>query len=473
MKSILALFIIAGTILMAQEKFADIKGEIQQGNFKKAEKLIELKLNDDSISELDKLELKFELERMDRIRKDFRKTEQDVLDYVRKYYPDADGTTLEKYEQDGSLEYKIIDGEKLYFNRSQANLFRINKEAKAKKEEVDGVKKDGLDEFLEGYLPGVVKEIKETGENFVKPVKINLDYTITVDTDVVPDGEMIRCWMPFPREGHGRQQDIKLISANSDEYIIADNNNMQRTIYMEKPSIAGEKTVFNIKMEYTGRNEWYAIDPNKVGDYDKSSDKYQHYTAERAPHIIFTDEIKKLSAEIVGDETNPYLKAKKIFTWINNNIPWAGAREYSTIRNISQYCVTRGHGDCGIKTLTFMTLCRYNGIPTRWQSGWMLQPGQTNLHDWGQFYLEGYGWVPVDQSFGLVDSNNEDVAYFFLGGMDAYRLIANDDFSKPLFPAKIYPRSETVDFQRGELEWRGGNLYFDKWDYHMNVEYSE
>jgi hypothetical protein len=32
-------------------------------------------------------------------------------------------------------------------------------------------------------------------------------------------------------------------------------------------------------------------------------------------------------------------------------------------------------------------------------------------------------------------------------------------------------RSEPVDFQRGEVEWRGGNLYFDKWDYHMEVSY--
>ncbi len=50
-------------------------------------------------------------------------------------------------------------------------------------------------------------------------------------------------------------------------------------------------------------------------------------------------------------------------------------------------------------------------------------------------------------------------------------LLVNDDYSKPLFPAKIFPRSETVDFQRGELEWRGGNLYFDKWNYNMKVEY--
>ena len=44
-------------------------------------------------------------------------------------------------------------------------------------------------------------------------------------------------------------------------------------------------------------------------------------------------------------------RAKKIFTWISENIPWAGAREYSTIENISDYCIRNMHGDCGIKTI--------------------------------------------------------------------------------------------------------------------------
>jgi len=32
-------------------------------------------------------------------------------------------------------------------------------------------------------------------------------------------------------------------------------------------------------------------------------------------------------------------------------------------------------------------------------------------------------------------------------------------------PAKQHFRSETVDSQRGEAEWAGGNLYFDQWSY--------
>lgn len=456
---------------IAQTRFSEINQLVYSGEFTKAEILIDKKLNSDELNYDEIFELQFEKERLDRIRKDFNKTEEDVLKYVTRYYPEAKEIDLEKWEKDGSLESKIIDGTKWYFARAASNLFRINKEAKKQKEFIDGYKKDELDAFLEDYIPKALDESANSYESLVKPVILNLDYTVTLKPNEVPPGEIIRCWLPFPREGHNRQVDVKLLAVNSDEYVIADNFNQQRTLYIEKKTQKDQPTVFHMVLEVTMFAEVNFIDPDFIKPYNRESGLYKTLTSERAPHIIFTDKIKELSHKIVGDETNPYLIAKKIFTWISENIPWAGAREYSTIENISDYCITRGHGDCGIKTLLFMTLCRYNGIPVKWQSGWMLHPPEINLHDWSEIYLEGYGWVPVDQSFGLVESGVEDEKYFFLGSIDSYHLITNDDFSRPLFPAKIFPRSETVDFQRGELEWRGGNLYFDKWNYNMKVQY--
>jgi transglutaminase-like putative cysteine protease len=100
----------------------------------------------------------------------------------------------------------------------------------------------------------------------------------------------------------------------------------------------------------------------------------------------------------------------------------------------------------------------------------MLHPGDINLHDWAEAYYEGIGWVPVDQSFGLIgDESNDDVYHYYTRGLDAYRYIVNDDYSGDFYPAKIHPRSETVDFQRGEVEWKGENLYFGRWKYKMEV----
>jgi hypothetical protein len=134
-----------------------------------------------------------------------------LLKFVNKYYPNANESDLEKWENDGSLEYKIIDGKKWYFARAASNLFRINKEAKKQKELVDGFQKDPLDKFLEDYIPQVLDEAANGQESLVKPVTFKLNYTITVNANAVPDGEIIKCWLPFPREGHQRQTKIKIV----------------------------------------------------------------------------------------------------------------------------------------------------------------------------------------------------------------------------------------------------------------------
>ncbi|HOY52820.1 MAG TPA: transglutaminase-like domain-containing protein, partial [Prolixibacteraceae bacterium] len=162
---------------------------------------------------------------------------------------------------------------------------------------------------------------------------------------------------------------------------------------------------------------------------------------------------------------------RRIFYWIDSQIPWAGALEYGVMPNIPEYVLTRRHGDCGMKTLLFMTLARYNGVPVKWQSGWMMHPGEVNLHDWCEVWYEGAGWVPLDMSFGRLPSANPRIRDFYMTGIDPWRLIVNDAVGKTFVPAKKYPRSEPVDFQRGEVEWRGGNLYFNRWSYRMSVEY--
>lgn len=146
--------------------------------------------------------------------------------------------------------------------------------------------------------------------------------------------------------------------------------------------------------------------------------------------------------------------------------------EYSTIKNIPEYAIENKKGDCGQVALLLITMLRYKGIPAHWQSGWMMHPGEVNLHDWAEYYIEGAGWIPIDVSFGRADTDNSLLPKrFFLSGMDSYRLYINSDYSGSFFPEKKYPRSETVDFQRGEVETDSENLYFDKWNYKMQVEY--
>ncbi|MCB9299638.1 MAG: transglutaminase domain-containing protein [Lewinellaceae bacterium] len=476
MKKLLLLFsaLAFSLLLTAQTPFADINTEIAAGNFQKAQEMIRGRVAHGGLPDTAVYNLELQSALLDRIRIDFNRDEAYVRKTLQPYYPTLSEEQLQAWEQSGDLEMRVIEGKKRYFRNAVWNLFRVNAEAKAQRKEVDGPQKDDLALFLQAYLPQGVNNIKESAGVTATPRQIRITYTLRVEPDAVPAGEMIRAWLPYPRASRGRLGPVQLISSSQPFYIIAPLAYPHTSIYMEQPARANEEAVFQFQAEYTAYDEWYELRELDIQPYDTSSELYQQFTSERAQHIRFTPQLKALSEKIVGEEKDPVQKAWLLYQWIGENIPWASALEYSTMPNIPSYCIQHRRGDCGMKSLLFITLCRYNGIPAKWQSGWFLYPDNLNLHDWSELYFEGLGWVPVDPDFNLQDiNNNEDARSFFFGGADAYRLIVNDDFSGPFFPAKIHPRSETVDFQRGEVEWRGGNLYFDQWDYNMKVEYGQ
>ena len=424
-------------------------------------------------SESPELSFDWEQERIARIKVDFSRTEDQIKTYIRQYIPDVTDEQLRQWEDSKALEYMIFDGEKRYFRNAGPNLFRVDPAAREMKIAKEGPEPLGEHKILnERHIPEVIELVKKSGADTVLPQRFRVKYTLTIDPNVVPEGEVIRCWLPYPKDNQHRQRDVKFISASEKEYVFSPESYEHRTLYMEKKAVKDRPTIFVEEFEYTSYAEWHNLKPENIQPYDTTTALYKEFTAERETHIRFTPRIKELAEKLAGDVTNPLLKAQRFFVWINDHYPWASAREYSTIENIPEYVLENRRGDCGQVTLLFMTLCRYSGIPTHFQSGFMMHPNAWNLHDWAEIYFEGTGWVPVDQSFRIPTfARNEEERMFFLGGIDAYRMIVNNDYSMPLYPEKKYPRSETVDFQRGEVEWSGGNLYFNQWDYTMDIQY--
>lgn len=405
-----------------------------------------------------------------RLLTDFSKTRDQVKEYIRKYIPDVTDRQMDEWEKTGELECRVIDGEKRYFNNAAPNLFRINKACAALKAKRDTPGRDGDQKVRSDNTRAIMKQASRAKGRLGDPKHFRIRYTVTVKPDVVPAGETVRCWLPMPRTDVMRQQNVKLLSTSQPEYQRSPMTYAHSTVYMEKKAEAGKPTVFSEEFEFDAYGAWFDLDTANVKAYDTTTPLYKTYTSERDQHIVFTPQIRALAERLTAGATTPLAKARRIFKWIDENFPWASAREYSTIENIPEYVLANKHGDCGQVTLLFLTLCRSIGIPAHFQSGFMLHPGDENLHDWGEIYIQDLGWVPVDMSFGIpAYAKNEKETFFFLGGIDSFRMVVNNDFGCPLYPAKQYPRSETVDFQRGEVEWAGGNLYFDKWKWNLEV----
>jgi transglutaminase-like putative cysteine protease len=447
---------------------SSITAQIDAGHFKAAQAAIDTALTQADVSAGQRESLLFQRERMRRILLDFTLSADDVKARVRKQIPDLTDAEFAKWNAAGLFEHQLIDGRTLYFKRAPGNLFRLSPEAVARRA-VQTPISDGPMEALNAHQRAIYHAALDQHRASVLPQRLRMTQTLTVDADAVPAGETVRAWIPYPQAIPGQQEDIRYVASVPAKHDLAPASAPQRTVYLEKPAVAGRKTVFSVTYELTLLAQYHAIDADKV-QAETITPELAPFVAERAPHIVFTDAMRAFSRKVVGEEKNPYRIAQKLFAAVDR-IPWAGAREYSTISNISDYALHAGHADCGQQTLLLMTLLRLNGIPARWQSGMVFSDdgsGYSNIHDWGFLYLAPYGWVPMDVTTGRLHpapGDDKALEWFYLGGLDNWRIAFNADYGRRFEPPKKHFRSDDVDSQRGEAEWRGGNVYFDQLDY--------
>lgn len=449
---------------------AIIQDEFSTGNFKKVSSLTDslrgiCQGHSDLIIKADSL-----TDMAHRIRADFTLSEEEANKRIESRVGPFTSEDKRNWEEKGWLEFRIIDGEKRYFNRTVSNLdlLRLFHENRS-----GWLKKNATDPALIFRLRHTAEVIKAAGTNQfpLMPVKMKINYTLTVDADAVPEGEIIRCWLPWPRSNHPRQEKVNLAEISSSKFSFAPDTAIHGTIYLEENARKGMPTVFKVSFIYQSSAMYFNPDSIEPLPYDRYSRLFLKYTSEEPPQISFSENVRRLTDSITGKEENPKIVVRKIYSWFKDNIPWTGALEYSTMSDIPEYVIRNRRGDCGMQTFLFISMLRYKGIPVRWQSGWMVPEIGKNLHDWCEIYYEGVGWIPADISYDLQVSENPKIMNFYMTGIDSYRMILNEGISGPLHPAKKFPRSEPYDFQRGEVEWNGGNLYFDKWDYNMQIEY--
>jgi transglutaminase-like putative cysteine protease len=472
---ILAAFFIGCAGASAQDAVEQATSLTDRGDFQGAAALLDGALRAPDLPATRRTQLEFQRDVIERIKKDYPLT-RDAL--FKKLNASVKYLTPEEFERwlaDGWFDGRMIDGRIFYLKPSVSNLFFRHPELNARR-------LDAKDTTLEQQRRlEICREIKnatrEEGTPFVLPHHFSCVMTVTTETNAVPPGEMIRAWLPIPRQ-LPYQGGFQLSSASPAAESVAPETSAIRSVYLEQRASTNGSAKFEIAYVYTARGVSFDLKPERVRGPDLANPALAPFVRE-GPHVVFSDKIRDLARVIVGDETNPMRQAKAFYDWIGSNVKYSFAREYSTLTNISDYCLTHRYGDCGQEALLFITLCRSERIPARWQTGWDIFPGAHDIHDWTEIYLEPYGWVPVDPWAGmnatqycpaLTPSQRQEMHDFYFGGLDYYRMAANGDHSQRLEPPKKTLRSDDVDFQRGELEWSGGNIYFDKYSYDLNVQ---
>lgn len=399
-----------------------------------------------------------------RTRADFPWTVDEFADHAMRLDSTLTRAAIDEMILNNYVETMTFDGQVRVFRKAMRNLYLLDPARNG------GWHHRGCDADAAGvsYVDSVIdwsRGLNPTGGAH----RVRYSFTVAVPYHEALSGDTLRVWMPVPFNS-ARQSDFRMLATSQPDYVLSDGRSLHNTIYFEAPAPAApaDTARFSYEAEFTTTGQYFTEDYilANLKPYDTASDLYRQYTATEAPHII---ELPVLARAIVGNETNPYRISEKVFDFIVN-YPWAGAREYSTLDCIPTYVLHEGHGDCGQVSLLYISLMRTLGIPARWESGWMLHPGEKNFHDWAEVYFEGVGWVPVDVSFGrYTPAATAQAAGFYSHGMDSHRFASNHGIAGNLFPPKRFVRSETIDFQAGEVETSRGNLYWPGWSSRLNL----
>ena len=410
----------------------DVKREILLGNFEGARKIIRRLLKRDISPHLYR-RLEYEMERLNRLEKDFPWKRDDALKLLDENLVGFKDFELDNWIAKGYVERLYINGEERYFKRFVQNLFFLIptlERRRKKKDELVPYTRKIINDTIDRMRRGDIRKYK-----IVAGIKINVNRRGNY-----------RVWLPVPKENFQIEK-VRILHTHPQEHYIADNDAPQRTVYFEKNS-----KEYQVEFEY--------IISEVKGGLEGRADLATNLE-EKAPHVRFTPLINSLARKIVEDAEDDYERARRIYNWITTNTNYTYVREYCMYDNISEFVATSLRGDCGMFALLFITVCRAVGIPAKWQSGWFLTPKFASPHDWAQIYVDGL-WLPVDASFGNYKRHGKKRNDFYFGNMDAFRMIANDDFQVDFEPEKRHWRSDPVDNQRGEIENEKRNLYFNE-----------
>lgn len=322
---------------------------------------------------------------------------------------------------------------------------------------------DAIEQKEKQALYNVIQTIQTQG---TAAVRFHIRASLQVKEQAFQKGA-ITVHLPVPAESL-QQQEIQIQALTDAPYQLASAKSGQRTICFQEEMQRNHP--FMVEYTYTNRVDYvnlYTEEAEKLAELTETDKKMQDFfqtedLEEQLPHIRFTPFMAALAEEIIGKETNPLRKARKIYDYITTAIEYSFVRDYFTIENLSEYAAIGGKGDCGIQSLVFITLCRIAGIPARWQSGLYTTPYTAGCHDWAQVYLAPYGWRYVDCSFGgsAHRDNAEERRQFYFGNLDPFRMVANGKFQQEFDVPKQFLRADPYDNQRGEAEYEDRGLTF-------------
>ena len=417
------------------------------GEFEAALAAIDARLGREDLPQQMRLRLTCEKERIRRLPLQYPWGREEAFARLRELIPDVSEAEFAEMERQGIVDFIYVHGEKRYFVRFHKSI--------AKRREYLG-RTGAAVSPVSKWLDPMIAEAREKGSC---ARRITLETSIALEDDAFTPG-LYRVWLPYPARS-AQQSEIELLAGEPE--CIAEESAEARCAYWEKQLDTPER--FTLRYRYLSVIRYadpLHVDAPKEPLYPAALPVSDADLAEDGTYIRFTPYLRALAKELSEGLTQPVEKAWAFYRFVTERVKYAFDRNYFQIDDHGEYCAVNQLGDCGLQDLLFISLCRFAGIPARWQSGLAVEPDYTGSHDWAQFYLEGWGWLFCDPSYGgsAFRAGNEERHAYYFGNLDPMRMAANRVYMAELDPPMQGLRVDPFDNQGGEIERVGADRPF-------------
>jgi transglutaminase-like putative cysteine protease len=267
-----------------------------------------------------------------------------------------------------------------------------------------------------------------------------ISYSVNIQVKEASEPNSLYLWIPRPVSS-ASQRGVELLSRDAEPFI---DDYRGTSLFQFNNLDASSRT--GIALSY--RVEVYSLETALQARQVKEGGDSPVDSAWSLPGpLIPSDDprIRTLAAAVTGKERNPYLKARQIYDWLIRE----GNIRSRPLTGGAIEALEQKQADPYMAALLFCALCRASGISAIPVAGVLVNRGtETVRHYWAEFWINGFGWVPVDPalgagaapaSFGLPG----DRADWYFGNLDNQRI--------------TFSRGQTLLSQmdvRGRAAWR-------------------
>ena len=273
--------------------------------------------------------------------------------------------------------------------------------------------------------------------------------TVSMRFDLSAHGQEqeAQLWIPYPTSNRYQTiTNIRIEGTSSSHGVYTDTTYQTPVLYVRWDAGVKDRRLtfaFDVSRKDVVRRDF----PAKETAWDPAD--YAIYLAPTRLGPI-DGSVKKLADKITRGKTGVLEKAKAVYDWTCENTyrnPETRGCGPGDVCNL----LSDPGGKCGDISSLFIALARAAGVPSREIFG--IRQGKTEEQDistwqhcWAEFFLPGYGWVPVDpadvrkkmlvENLSLDDAKTTEYREYFWGGIDPYRIKLSEGRDLKLNPAQ-------------------------------------